>query len=269
MGQKLTIENINKRKPENSFLTAVSIIKRNWKTYVICECICGSRDEFFAFDVANGTSKSCGCKKGELITSKITKYPGNIKQVYSAYNAMIGRCYKPQHKYYPNYGGRGVRVCEEWLKDYMSFLNWSKANGWAKGLEIDKDTLGNGLLYSPSTSCWITKRENNLKRKDSRLVMYKGDEVSVAELSRRLGVPKMTLAVRLNNGWTEDELSLPAFDRIRTPMTVFKNDDIVGNYSSVKDVIKNLGGHEGSWNRVRRGERSTYMGYTMKKTSDA
>jgi len=203
---KLSIYNINNKKPKDSFLTAISLVKRNFITYVICKCECGLVKEFIAFAVAKGHSKSCGCKKGEIITKKKTKYKNNIKEIYYAYCSMKRRCYVVSDKYYKNYGGIGVRVCDEWLNNYVSFLNWSKNNGWKKGLEIDKDIVGDGKLYSPTTCVWVTKKENNFRRKDTRMVLYNGEELSISEISRRSGLNYRTLVYRINSGWSNEKL---------------------------------------------------------------
>lgn len=210
MSKKKTIEEINSLRPADCVLAAICFKEtEKGKTIIECVCECWNLKKVTVSNFLRGHAKSCGCKKGELIANKKIKYSGNISEVYSAYMAMIRRCYNVADKYYPNYGGRGVRVCDEWLNDYMAFLTWSKNNGWRKGLEIDKDTVGDGLLYSPTTCRWVTKTENNFQRKDTRMIMYKGEKLSVSEISRRSGVNKSTLTYRLNSGWSEERLYLP------------------------------------------------------------
>lgn len=71
---------------------------------------------------------------------------------------MIKRCYDSNSKQYKNYGGRGVRICDDW-HIFANFEKWYDEN-YIDGYEIDKDKLGNGLLYSPETCCFLTKNEN-------------------------------------------------------------------------------------------------------------
>lgn len=73
---------------------------------------------------------------------------------------MRQRCENKNIKCYRNYGARGVTVCKEW-GDFSIFYDWAMSNGWEQGLHVDKDKIGNGLLYSPETCCIITQAENN------------------------------------------------------------------------------------------------------------
>lgn len=81
---------------------------------------------------------------------------------------MIERCYDPYSLSYDNYGGRGVTVCDEWIEDKQEFIDWAIANGWKNELELDKDILGDGLLYSPTTCCWVTREVNQKFKRPPR-----------------------------------------------------------------------------------------------------
>ena len=69
------------------------------------------------------------------------KFPeeyNSYSNLYRVFNAMIERCSKPNAKNYHNYGGRGIKVCDEWIGNYQAFCDWSLANGYKKGLQIDR-----------------------------------------------------------------------------------------------------------------------------------
>ena len=77
-----------------------------------------------------------------------TKHGYNGHPLLKAIRGIIFRCYnKNAHNYYL-YGEKGVTVCKEWVDDEIAFVNWSKANGWKKGLQIDKDILSRKLGIS-------------------------------------------------------------------------------------------------------------------------
>lgn len=120
--------------------------------YVECICVCG-KIWFTQFrGVKNGSeNRSCGCKVGDVARKTHTKNGtalyGNKHPLYNVYYAMKARCYNDKDAGYPNYGGRGVVICNEWLTDFMIFFNWANSQGWRKGLSIDRiDVNGN---YEP------------------------------------------------------------------------------------------------------------------------
>jgi hypothetical protein len=202
---KLTIDEIINRKPENSFLTPLSIAKPRLLpcgenlSMLRCVCICGKKVKISLSHFLNGHTKSCGCRKRHFVKQARTKYIGNIKGIYGSYKKMISRCYNQKDANYKNYGRRGVSVCDEWRNDYQKFLDWSLVNGWEPGLEIDKDIKGNGLLYSPSTCRWVTSLENMSCTSRTVNYDYNGENINLPEISRITGVKLTTLAGRVKN----------------------------------------------------------------------
>jgi hypothetical protein len=103
--------------------------------------------------------------------------------LYRLWKAMVRRCESEKAHNYKWYGGKGVRVCEEWRTDYVSFRDWAHDNGYVRGLELDrKNSDGN---YSPDNCRWITKKTNIRNRDlfwdeelDGRLVL-KAKELGV------------------------------------------------------------------------------------------
>ena len=64
------------------------------------------------------------------------------------------------NKDYPNYGGRGIVLVEEW-QDYDTFCDWSLANGYEEGLQLDRiDDDGD---YCPTNCQWLTAQEHGKK----------------------------------------------------------------------------------------------------------
>lgn len=79
------------------------------------------------------------------------------KQIYWAWKAMKQRCQNPRCQAFKNYGGRGIKVCDEW-QDFEPFLRWALANGYKNGLDLDREN--NDGDYFPDNCRWISRREN-------------------------------------------------------------------------------------------------------------
>lgn len=106
--------------------------------------------------------KSCGCKSSELRSKHLYKHNSCYTRLYKTWMDMKTRCNNPKNKRYMRYGGRGIKICEEWL-DFTVFKEWALANQYDDTLTIDRvDNDGN---YEPSNCEWVTIQEN-LKRRD-------------------------------------------------------------------------------------------------------
>lgn len=88
------------------------------------------------------------------------------KRLYNIWGRMKQRCGNLIFPQYKDYGGRGIKVCNEWL-EFIPFRDWSLNNGYADNLEIDR--IDNNLGYSPENCQWITHKENTQNRKTTKL----------------------------------------------------------------------------------------------------
>lgn len=154
-------------------------------TLFLCLCDCGTKKVLVGAELKRGKLKSCGCSMGKPITTKLYReHP-----LYDVWKGMKARCRYKKHRGYPDYGGKGVRVCEEWMKDFLPFYNWAVANGWQKGLQIDKDIkakeLGvEPLLYSPERCQFVTPTINCRGKDNIKLNMDIANEIRVSSLRR-------------------------------------------------------------------------------------
>ena len=126
---------------------------RGHGAYWICQCSCGNIRSVLGENIRLGRSASCGCTYNHGLMEKEPR-------LYRIWKNMRYRCQKPKHHAFSSYGGRGISVCNEW-KSFPAFVKWSKANGYADNLTIDRiDVDGN---YEPSNCQWLTKSENSKK----------------------------------------------------------------------------------------------------------
>lgn len=176
-------------------------------------CDCGIEKEYRLFNIIGKVkTKSCGCYNKEVTAERnkqfathgLTGHP-----LLGVWGTMKSRCYDETDSNYINYGARGVTVCKEWFDDVIVFYEWAIANGWRKGLQIDKDKLSPnrvGVIYSPETCCFLTPKENMMYRRNSRMVEYKGQKKSLAEWASVLNISYKLLDSRYQAGWTADRM---------------------------------------------------------------
>lgn len=100
-------------------------------------------------------------------------------QIRTIFYGMRHRCYDSNSCRYSRYGGRGIVICDEWLSSPDEFVEWAKANGWKRGLQIDRINCDGP--YSPLNCRFTTNAENNRNRRNNKLT-----HEQVGEIRRRL-----------------------------------------------------------------------------------
>lgn len=131
-----------------------------------CLCECGNETVTHGRDLVNGHCKSCGCICN-MRKSENGKYKGLSKtRIFTIWKGMHYRCESSKCDCHELYGGRGIKVCEEWTgtQGFFNFLRWSLENGYADGLSIDRKN--NDGDYEPSNcrwTDWVTQAKNRRK----------------------------------------------------------------------------------------------------------
>lgn len=124
-------------------------------------------------------------------------------RLYNIWNGMKQRCRDKNHIKYKNYGARGIRVCDDWLHDFMNFYNWAINNGYKENLTIDRiDVNGN---YEPSNCQWLTNFEQQHNKTNLIILEYDGKSLCISEWARLLNIPETTLRSRHRRGWPDNE----------------------------------------------------------------
>lgn len=166
-----------------------------WK----CRCDCGTVRDVMAQSLTKGTSTSCGCYNKEVITTH-----GKTKDdLHHVWENLKDRCLNPNSSVWSLYGGRGITVCDEWKDNYEAFDEWARANGYEKGLSLDRiDNDGN---YEPTNCRWATAKEQCRNRSNNRILTIDGKSHCVSEWAEIVGMNPSTIVTRLRRGWTDKE----------------------------------------------------------------
>lgn len=184
----------------------------NW----VCLCDCGKETVAVGASIRSGKTKSCGClatkwassmganpeyvaKRAEKMATHGQKRRGKITVEYRTWLGMKRRCYDPKFKDYPNWGGRGIRVCEEWLHDFIAFYTYM-GNRPAGDFTIDR--LNPDDHYRPGNVRWAHRTEQGQKHRRNLTTINIGDLTfeSIAAACRHFGVGLTTAHERIRSG---------------------------------------------------------------------
>ena len=129
---------------------------------------------------------------------------------------MYCRCYYPSTNQYKNYGGKGIKVCDEWkhIEGFVNFYNWAMNNGYSEELTLDR--IDNKKDYCPENCRWSTLKEQANHRTNNVLYTFNGKTQTATQWCEELGISQTTLIDRLKRGWTLEEaltISTKGFQR--------------------------------------------------------
>lgn len=168
----------------------------------LCYCDCGDTATVAAYSLRSGRTKSCGCLRRENMRSVATSHGGSRTRLYNIWCALKERSNTQTASNYKDYGGRGITVCDEWLRSFEAFRDWALANGYRDNLSIDrKDNDG---PYCPENCRWATEKQQSNNRRSNRVLTYNGETHTLAQWAELTGIKFSTLYMRLRRGWSAE-----------------------------------------------------------------
>lgn len=173
-----------------------------------CKCDCGNDVIVYGNQLKNGTAKSCGCLKREVLIKRnvqMSTHNMSKDRLYGIWADMKIRCTDKKNHDYKNYGGRGIRFCNGWNK-FEIFMKWALENGYNKNLTIERINVNGN--YEPLNCMWITAREQHYNKTTNRYIIYNEEKKTVSQWAEKIGISRQGLRYRLEKGWDlEDILS--------------------------------------------------------------
>ena len=113
---------------------------------------------------------------------------------YMVWKKMKGRCYNENDPKYQSYGGRGIRICDEWKNDFVKFY---ENIGIKPGKEYSIDRVNNDGNYEPGNCRWATPKEQARNRRSSVYFEYNDNKMLLIDISKAVGIKYDVLYQRI------------------------------------------------------------------------
>lgn len=168
----------------------------------LVECVkCGKRK----LKKPNRKAPNCNCEQGEKIRKAKTIHGMCDTIEYKSWGHMMERCFNPNCDDYPEWGGRGITVCERW----RTFKNFINDMGMKPGPEYKIERIDNDGNYEPGNCKWATQKEQGRNQRSNVVLNIGGVKKIMVEWSEMVDVPYKTITQRKRAGWQDWECVMP------------------------------------------------------------
>jgi len=170
---------------------------------VLCRCACGTSKRVGVSALRRGKSLSCGCYRSEHLAEYGATHGRSRSPEYRAWAGMIQRCTNKSSSVYPRYGGRGIKVCEQWRRSFESFLH---DMGERPSSKHSLDRVDNDGDYKPGNCRWANHKVQRRNQDQSRVRLVDcsdGANMVARDAAARYEISYPTLLGRLARGWDD------------------------------------------------------------------
>ena len=178
------------------------------------------------------STKSCGCHNSRTTALRNAKHGlavrANRHPLYDTWKEIRARCYRKSKACFPNYGGRGIGMCQRWRDDFSAFA--ADLVNRPAGMSLDRIDVDGHYSCGKCEECqsngwssncrWATKREQANNTRVNIRITFNGQTKTLAEWARELGFPAQTLLTRYYYNWPTEKMFLtPMRKRHKMPET--------------------------------------------------
>lgn len=156
----------------------------------LCRCDCGNMHTARLNALRTGSVSSCGCAR---IGANLTHGKVRTKE-YAAWAHMKDRCYNKNSLDYPNYGARGIQVCERWKNSFESFL---EDMGLSPGAKFSIDRINNDDGYNPENCRWADAKTQSRNKRNNVWYSHNGKTMILSDWAKHCGIHVSSMLERI------------------------------------------------------------------------
>ena len=181
-----------------------------------CRCDCGTKTITNGDCLRRGVTQSCGClqreRTGDAAKVSSRKHGMSASPEYASWHGMKSRCLNPNATGYKRYGGRGIKICQQWLDSFERFLA-DMGTRPSSAHTLDRDDTNRD--YTPANCRWSSKEEQANNRRDNIKVVFNGRETTLRRAHRESGcsINISSVVRRIQKGWTPEKALLVPWTR--------------------------------------------------------
>jgi len=177
---------------------------KNSRSFWRCVCSCG--EEVVRRSDSLKDSACCPKCKGRRQSARLTTHGETKTKLYQEWQGIKRRCYSPKDSMYHLYGGRGIKMCDQWKNSYEAFKeDVSKLQHFGEP-HMTLDRIDNNGDYEPSNVRWATWKEQGNNRRNNRKLTLNNETHTLSEWSEILNMNFNTLSHRYRQGWSDEAI---------------------------------------------------------------